>query len=1289
MHLQVKGQALRYGKAVPVNIDFDTCSQVDIVSYAWAKKMDLKPYIKKCPQLLATAGRSELSVRGAFWVRYILQDDNGVRREFYKPFLAIDRYQESEDAPLLVSNHTLEEMGINLELRPQRTTWRFALDRHKPFVKVDSAKRFRRRLQKNPKIYALVACNHLIASASQTKENAELPDRLKDFTDVFSPVNAATLAPNREDVDLAIDVQPGSQPPYGPLYPLSPAELEVLRQYLQENLEKGFIRYSKSPAGSPILFVPKKDGTLRLCVDYRGLNAVTIKNRYPLPLISEIMDRVSGATCFSKIDLKDAYYRIRIKPGDEWKTAFRTRYGHFEYLVVPFGLTNAPAAFQSYINQALRGLVDDFCIVYLDDILVFSRTEQEHTDHLRQICGRLREAELYAKPSKCQFYKKRMEFLGFVITVDGVEMDPQRVQTIKEWKAYPPKTYRDIQVLLGFCNFYRRFIRDYARLARPLTMLLKGSKNGRKMGDFDKEWGDKQRQAFLRLLGAFEQAPLLRHYDPNAPCRVETDASKYALGAIFSQKKENGLWHPVAFFSKQFKGAELRYGTPDQEMMAIVEAFKHWRHYLEGSRYPIEVLSDHQNLQRFMTQKRLNGRQARWCYYLTPYDFHIVYRTGRTNPADAPSRRPDYMSQAPEQQEGQEDLTLLSTLKAKERNYAQDQCPPRKVSSALLSTQEIKMARVMKIRDPQLRQVIAQGVDVLGQWPTKSPVKNPGYPVRCLIIEDAGRLQECSKEADPLLGIVEAQKVTRRRAKEATQEELPLQDEPSSGLRQLLAAAQGDDPYSRRVLKELATPEGTARAHYSKAADGLLLYKERLYVPQQRSLICELMQLYHDDPLAGHWGVTKTFELLQRKFKWQNMRQDVELYVKTCPTCQGLSAPRHKPYGELSPLPQPAKPWKEISLDWITQLPPSRYKGREYNSILTIVDRYTKMAIFLLAEETMDAVDFAEMFYNEIECRFGPPTGIVSDRDSRITSQFWSDVCYHSIVKRKLSTAFHPQTNGQSEALNRIVEGYLRAFTSLEQMNWAGLLPTATFAYNNSFNHTTKMSPFKAMYGYDPDFHVDVEDNVPGGRTAPAAKDRVRKLHELREALQRQSAQAHAAQARYYDQRHTPVEFSRGSLIKLSTKNLKLADKKLQPRFIGPFRVLEKIGSQAYRIALPEKYSRLHDVFPVQLLERYHPREEAVSKMPLPDLEQDEDEYEVEEVKDRQMIKKSVHYLVKWAGWPSEYNQWIPEGDMLNAQKAITAYERKEKARRDGKEKTTSSKRQSHEEKVGKKRKRK
>ena len=265
-------------------------------------------------------------------------------------------------------------------------------------------------------------------------------------------------------------------------------------------------------------------------------------------------------------------------------------------------------------------------------------------------------------------------------------------------------------------------------------------------------------------------------------------------------------------------------------------------------------------------------------------------------------------------------------------------------------------------------------------------------------------------------------------------------------------------------------------------------------------------------------------------------------------------------------------------------------------------------------------------------------------------------------MKRRLSTAFHPQTDGQTEILNKIVENYLRAFTNLEQMNWAKLLGPAAFAYNNSYNHTLKTTPFRVLYGYDPDFHVDIANNVPEGRV-PAAKDRIQKLHELRGTLRDLWIQAQEKQKKYYDQRHQEMEFKRGSLVKLSTRNLKLKDKKLQPRFLGPFRITERIGSQAYRLALPEKYSRLHDVFPIQLLEPYYPRE-TDNPLPLPELEDNPDEYEVEEVKDKILMKGKIHYLVKWIGWPSEYNQWVDEEDMTHAQGAIQTFEKSKRGQK-------------------------
>ena len=836
------------------------------------------------------------------------------------------------------------------------------------------------------------------------EEIPSLPEELLSFSDVLSD-HAPGNRPLHPDALHHIELEPGTKPPYGPLYPLSPKELTALREYIEENLRLGRIRHSTSSAASPILFVPKKDGGLRLCVDYRGLNKIIIKNRYPLPLISEILDRTQGSYYFSKIDIKDAYYRIRIAEGDEWKTAFRTRYGLFEYTVMPFGLTNAPATFQHYISLALSDLLDACCIVYLDDILIFSKDRDNHTKDLHQILERLRGAGLYAKPSKCAFYQKEVEFLGYILSPDGVSMDPKRVRTVEEWPK--PQSYYDIQVFLGFCNFYRRFIQGYAKLSRPLSDLLRGSKDGRKPGAVTLEGNTLK--AFHQLKGSFTEAPVLRHFDPKKRVRIETDASKFAIAAVLSQQHEDRRWYPVAFWSRKLNPAEVNYGTPDQEMLAIVEAFKHWRQYVEGQESQVEVLTDHQNLQSFMKQSKLNGRQARWLIFLAPYDFVIAYRTGKTNPADAPSRRPDYKGQE------ESNTELLPLLQAKMPGATPDETS---------------------------RQGKA------GEMPVTASVSV----------------------------------VAKKRAKETMIEEDAPAQGTSEGLLRQVRYLQKNDQECRRVR---ANPKLGERGFQEwSVKHDLLLWKNRVYLPGDASVRREILELYHDDPLAGHFGRTKTKELIQRKFHWTKMQEDIEDYIRGCSVCQGTTTKRHRPYGELQPLPQPSRPWEEISMDFISGLP-EVYDGQRFvNCILVIVDRFTKQALFFPVHSTINGSELARLVHNEVELRYGTPCGVVSDRGPIFTSQLWSELCYHTKIRRRLSTAFHPQTDGQTEAVNQILERYLRCFVNDEQSNWHTLLRSAEYCHNSSRNSSTGESPFFALFGYNPELRLDLnlEDEVhPGG----------------------------------------------------------------------------------------------------------------------------------------------------------------------------------------------------------------
>src|SRR5690606_23295740 len=432
-----------------------------------------------------------------------------------------------------------------------------------------------------------------------------VPPEYHDFLPLFSNTVASKLPPHRY-VDHAIELEPNTKPPFGPMYNMSETELKLLREWLDENLSKGFIRASTSSAASPVLFAKKPDGGLRLCVDYRALNKITKKNRYPLPLINESLHQIRGSKIFTKIDLRWGYNLIRIREGDEWKTAFRTRNGLFETLVMPFGLTNAPATFQTFINDTLREFIDVSCVVYLDDILIYSKDPKEHKKHVRDIMKRLLEAGLYARPEKCKFSVERATFLGFIVSKDGIEMDPAKVQAVREWES--PTCVKDVQCFLGFANFYRRFIKDYSRICRPLFDLLKK--------DSEFSWTPEHQQVFDQLKEAFCSAPILRHFNPELTAILETDASDTVASGILSQQfpTPDGklVLHPIAYFSKKLNPAQCNYPIGDKELLAIVLSFEEWHLYLHATEKPVLVFTDHANLQTFMTRAILNRRQARW-----------------------------------------------------------------------------------------------------------------------------------------------------------------------------------------------------------------------------------------------------------------------------------------------------------------------------------------------------------------------------------------------------------------------------------------------------------------------------------------------------------------------------------------------------------------------------------------------------------------------------------------------------------------------------------------------------
>ncbi|KAL1533106.1 hypothetical protein AAHA92_33038 [Salvia divinorum] len=404
---------------------------------------------------------------------------------------------------------------------------------------------------------------------------------VRDFPDVF-PDTLPGPPPDRQ-LDFIIDLEPGSAPVSKAPYRMAPKELEELKIQLQELLDVGFIRPSVSPWGAPVLFVKKKDGTVRMCIDYRELNKLTPKNKYPLPRIDDLFDQLRGAGVFSKMDLRSGYHQLKVRNEDIPKTAFRTRYGHYEFIVMPFGLTNAPAVFMDLMNRVFHPYLDKFVLVFIDDVLVYSKNEKEHEEHLRITLETLRAEKLYAKFSKCEFWLKEVNFLGHVVTAEGIRVDPAKVEAEQLWKT--PKTPNEIWSFLGLAGYYRRFIEGFSKIARPMTQQLK---KGIKVN-----WTTECEASFQLLKEKLTTAPVLAVPEPGIDYVVYTDASKVGLGCVLMQ---NGK--VIAYASRQLRPHEMNYPTHDLELAA---------------------------------QKDLNMRQRRWLELVKDYDCGINYHPGKAN----------------------------------------------------------------------------------------------------------------------------------------------------------------------------------------------------------------------------------------------------------------------------------------------------------------------------------------------------------------------------------------------------------------------------------------------------------------------------------------------------------------------------------------------------------------------------------------------------------------------------------------------------------------------------------
>ncbi|KAK9412177.1 hypothetical protein NXF25_003352 [Crotalus adamanteus] len=477
----------------------------------------------------------------------------------------------------------------------------------------------------------------------QERGTLEYPQVYNDLAAVFSEQECDSLPPHRP-TDCAIELVPGAKLPKPRMYPMTFAELQEMRKYLDKNLARGFIEPAHSRIAAPVIFQGKKDGGLRLCVDFWGLNAVCIEQVYPLPLMKDLLTHLAAGKIFTKLDLREAYYRVRIREGDEWKTTFNCPLGSYQFKVMPFGLQGAPAVFMQLINEVLHDHLYRGVLVYLDDILIYSQTLEDHIKLVRTVLRKLLDAKLYCKLSNCEFHKDRIDYLGFRVSAVGIEMDPSKVRSVLEWQA--PRTRRQLQRFLGFANFYRQFIPSFADVALPLTQLLRTKhRAGKPRPKQPLDWTVACQQAFESLKRLFAQEPVLIHPDPGRPFVVQVDASDVAARALLLQRNEQGELQPCAYTSKKFTDTERRWAVWEKEAFAVKWALSTWRHLLEGAQHPFEVWTNHQNLAVLQTPRRLAPKHVRWAQYFQRFRFHLkVIPGGKNFLADALSRLLQYDS---------------------------------------------------------------------------------------------------------------------------------------------------------------------------------------------------------------------------------------------------------------------------------------------------------------------------------------------------------------------------------------------------------------------------------------------------------------------------------------------------------------------------------------------------------------------------------------------------------------------------------------------------------------------
>ncbi|WVZ16528.1 hypothetical protein V8G54_009510 [Vigna mungo] len=839
-------------------------------------------------------------------------------------------------------------------------------------------------------------------SLHQLKRVARADPTAQFFSLVVRPSSTPNTLPDHPNPKV-LNVRPYKYPHFQKL------EIEI---QVSKMIASGWIQPSSSPFSSLVLLLKKKDGSWRMCADYRALNAITVKDRFPLPTVEELLDELGSARCFSKLDLTSGFHQIRLQPSDIPKTALRTHDGHYEYCVMPFGLCNAPTTFQSTMNDIFRLLLRRTVIVFFDDILVFSADFDQHLTHLHQVFEILASNSFFLQPYKCSFFQTQIAYLGHIVSNGGVSPDPGKIKAMVKWPV--PTCTKGLRGFLGL-----------TAIAQPLTDLLK-------KGQF--QWSTHAQKAFDSLKSAMTSITVLALPDFDKTFYVQTDASGTAMGAVLTQENR-----PIAYFSKVFCPRLSKSSAYVRELHAITSPVKRWRQYLLGHFFIIQT--DQRSLKELLTQVIQTPEQQHYLVKLLGYDYEIQYKPGRLNVvADALSR-----SDCPLQGE----LHMLST--------------PQFVFLNELKESQLLDSEFILMRD-----------------------------------------------------------------------------------------------------KVLSNPSSYSLFHWN---GDLLLYRGKIWISNQSKFIPLLLREFHETPVGGHAGVSKTLKRISANFFWGSMAKDTKAFVSQCVACQQTKYSTARPGGLLHPLPIPSGVWEDISLDFVTGLPPSN----GYTVLLVVVDRFSKAVHLGALNSGFTAYKVAELFVSMVSSFL--------IEDPVFISRFWSDLFKFSGTLLRMSSSYHPQTDGQTEVMNRTIEQYLRAFVHQKPSLWFKYLPWAEYHYNSSWHFGSRVTPFEVVYGKP---LPSLPSYIEGTSSNAGCNAVLSSREEILSLLRRNLLKAQSRMKKQADSKRREVVFEEGTWVYLKLqpyKQVSISGHKYH-------KLAKRIGPVAYRLELPSS-SKIHNVFHCSMLKHH------------------------------------------------------------------------------------------------------